>query len=280
MEQPRWKKLTRKPIFLPACESVPSRSFLRAASKLGLEAEAAAREKKALRRERPGRGARGERLRAIRPRVSWQTLWLTDVPLRGRIPRSHACATRHIPLSFTFFPAVSLLLGILSTLTRQQPPLAQRRRASTGPYPATFLSLPPPNPLLRPSHPTIHQLLAAAAVAAAAAAAAPLPRPPPAGFSASFLLFAFHASSLLLFVFFRRVYPTSLTSLARPLRSMILLPNWSSPRFVQVGTVFHSPLFSNLSFPFLRRYTFVYLFSIWRSLIRSSIESCLRRGSK
>lgn len=257
MEQPRWKKLTRKPIFLPACESVPSRSFLRAASKLGLEAEAAAREKKALRRERPGRGARGERLRAIRPRVSWQTLWLTDVPLRGRIPRSHACATRHIPLSFTFFPAVSLLLGILSTLTRQQPPLAQRRRASTGPYPATFLSLPPPNPLLRPSHPTIHQLLAAAAVAAAAAAAAPLPRPPPAGFSASFLLFAFHASSLLLFVFFRRVYPTSLTSLARPLRSMILLPNWSSPRpskSVPSFTRHSSLIFPSLFFDVIRLY--------------------------
>lgn len=156
MEQPRWKKLTRKPIFLPACESVPSRSFLRAASKLGLEAEAAAREKKALRRERPGRGARGERLRAIRPRVSWQTLWLTDVPLRGRIPRSHACATRHIPLSFTFFPAVSLLLGILSTLTRQQPPLAQRRRASPqGLIPPLFSPFPLPTrssaPPTRPS---------------------------------------------------------------------------------------------------------------------------------
>ncbi|TGZ32808.1 hypothetical protein DBV15_00913 [Temnothorax longispinosus] len=63
----------------------------------------------------PSVGGRGG-LRAIRPRVSWQTPWLTDVPLRGRIPRSHACATRHIPLSFTFFPAVSLLVGILSTL--------------------------------------------------------------------------------------------------------------------------------------------------------------------
>lgn len=128
------------------------------------------------------------------PRVSWQTLWLTDVPLRGRIPRSHACATRHIPLSFTFFPAVSLLLGILSTLTRQQPPLAQRRRASR----ALSRHFPLPSPL-----PSVHQLLAAAV--------APLPRPP-AGFSAPFLLFAFHASSLLLFVFFRRVY-TRLRSL-------------------------------------------------------------------
>jgi len=63
-------------------------------------------------------GGRG----AIRPRVSWQTPWLTDVPLRGRIPRSHACATRHIPLSFTFFPAVSLLVGILSTLAAASRP--------------------------------------------------------------------------------------------------------------------------------------------------------------
>jgi len=72
-------------------------------------------------------------LRAIRPRVSWQTPWLTDVPLRGRIPRSHACATRHIPLSFTFFPAVSLLVGILSALAASQPPLTQRRAACRSP---------------------------------------------------------------------------------------------------------------------------------------------------
>jgi len=78
---------------------------------------------------------RERRLRAIRPRVSWQTPWLTDVPLRGRIPRSHACATRHIPLSFTFFPAVSLLVGILSALAASQPPLTQRRAACRTPSP-------------------------------------------------------------------------------------------------------------------------------------------------
>ena len=185
------------------------RSFLRAASKrLG----------GAFRGERE-RERGGERLRAIRPRVSWQTLWLTDVPLRGRIPRSHACATRHIPLSFTFFPAVSLLLGILSTLTRQQPPLAHRASRALSRH------FPLPSPLLLHSF-SIHQLLAAAAAATAATAAvAPLPRPPPAGFSAPFLLFAFHASSLLLFVFFRRVYTR-----LRSLRSLGLSVQWSSSR--------------------------------------------------
>lgn len=126
-------------------------------------------------------------MRAIRLRVSWQTPWLTDVPLRGRIPRSHACATRHIPLSFTFFPAVSLLLGILSTLTRQQPPLAQRRRAPR----ALSRHVLRPFPHLRPTFP-LH--------------AAVLSRPP-AGFSVPFLLFAFRASSFALCIF-SSLYPT------------------------------------------------------------------------
>lgn len=88
-------------------------------------------------------------MRAIRPRVSWQTPWLTDVPLRGRIPRSHACATRHIPLSFTFFLAVSLLVGILSTLSRQ-PPLTQRRKACEIPLPPSCPSRPQLYYTLRP----------------------------------------------------------------------------------------------------------------------------------
>lgn len=135
------------------------------------------------------------RLRAIRLRVSWQTPWLTDVPLRGRIPRSHACATRHIPLSFTFFAAVSLLLGILSTLGRQQPPLAQRRRASRAlsrhvprPFPYHHRrSCPPPDPRAPPLR---------IFCPASPRRAAGLSSPAPGSDRSPFLLIAFHVSSV------------------------------------------------------------------------------------
>lgn len=115
-----------------------------------------------------------------------------------------------------------------------------------GPYPATFLSLPlPPRsaaPSTRPS-----------------TSCSPPPPPPPLLLLFLVLLlpvlalpfFSLH-STLLLFcsLYFFVVYTRlrSLRSLARPLRSMILLPNWSSPRPSKSVTVFHSPLFSNLSF--------------------------------
>lgn len=195
------------------------------------------------------------------PRVSWQTLWLTDVPLRGRIPRSHACATRHIPLSFTFFPAVSLLLGILSTLTRQQPPLAQRRRASR----ALSRHFPLPSPPPPPFHPSTSC------------------SPPPLLLFLVLLpvlalpFFSLH-STLLLFcsLYFFVVYIPDFAHFSRsprPLRSMIL-PNWSSN--TEPCTVFHfsSPLIFLLPSSFPR----IFLFPLFNVILHEG--DIVRKGVK